>query len=130
MTNQNKQCTLVQNISFILKQPCNFCPYLHCTKRVCPVQVTFIFSVCIFIKVYSSVNSLLPITRTSFNFSPRLELSKVDCSKIEQLYAMLNLLFLCNCYVFLPSFALLRSFMQLVFQGKPRKVLLLCHDKL
>ena len=56
---------------------CNLCPFLHCTKRVNPVQVafwgTFNCSACIFMKVCCSVNSLFLITFPPLSSTTREE---------------------------------------------------------
>ena len=64
---QNRHCTSVQNILFVLKQPSNICPFLHYTKCISSVRVSlfqgaFNFSACILL-----LNSLLRITWTPNN---------------------------------------------------------------
>ena len=50
VTSQNKQCTVVQNIKFILKQPCELSLFFYITQNVSvqfsSVQVPLVFTKC------------------------------------------------------------------------------------
>ena len=81
VTSQNKQCTVYCSPKhfIILKQPYSLCPFMHCTKRVSPVQVSLgfrWFRVHLTLMPVSSLrvpDKLLTSDDSNLNFSISLE---------------------------------------------------------